>query len=73
MPMIILLIIVFILIALFEVPGLMRKKYRRDLIVFSFFLLFAFLLSLLQMLDVKIPSPMKGIVYLFMNVLHVSY
>ncbi|KJS87214.1 MAG: hypothetical protein JM58_04950 [Peptococcaceae bacterium BICA1-8] len=59
--MIILLITAFIGIALFEVPGLVHKKYWRELIVFLLFLLFAFILSLLQIMGVKLPNPTKGI------------
>jgi len=68
-----LLIMVFIGIVFFEVPGLIRKKYWRELTVFSFFLLLAFILSLLQTIDVKIPSPMKGIQYVVKDLLHLSY
>ena len=71
--MIFLLIIVFIGIALFEIPGLIRKKYWRELTVFSIFLLLAFILSLLQAIGTKIPSPMKGIQYLVKDILHLNY
>ena len=71
--MIFLLIIVFIGIAFFEVPELIRKKYWRELTAFSFFFLLAFILSLLQTIDVKIPSPMKGIQYLIKDILHLNY
>lgn len=71
--MIFLLIIVFIGIALFEVPGLIRKKYWRELTVFSIFLLLAFILSLLQTIGVKIPNPTKGMQYLVKDILHLNY
>ena len=73
MQVIFLLIIVFIGIALFEIPGLIRKKYWRELTVFSIFLLLAFILSLLQAIGTKIPSPMKGIQYLVKDILHLNY
>ncbi|RJX28958.1 MAG: hypothetical protein C4554_01660 [Dethiobacter sp.] len=69
MQMIILLIMVFTGVALFEVPGLIRKKYWRELIVFSFFLLLAFIMTLLQIIGVKIPSPVKGILNLLKDLL----
>lgn len=71
--MIFLLIMVFIAIVLLEVPGLIRKKYWRELTVFSLLLLLAFILSLLQTMGVKIPSPMKGIQYLIKDILHLNY
>lgn len=63
--MILLLFIIFIGVILFEVPGLVRKKYWRELTFFSLFLLVAFTLALLQVIGVKIPSPFNGINYLF--------
>lgn len=71
--MILLLILFFIGAAWFEVPSLIRKKYFRELTVFSLFLLSAFLLAFLQIIDVKIPSPMIGIEYLIRDVLHLNY
>ncbi|MDK2822481.1 MAG: hypothetical protein PWQ67_868 [Clostridia bacterium] len=60
----ILLIIAFIGIALFEVPGLIQRKYWRELIFFLILLLLAFILSFLQVIGIKIPSPIKGIEFL---------
>lgn len=60
-----LLVIVFAGIGMFEGPGLIRKKQRRDLIVFFVFLLLAFGLSLLLTLGVDIPSPLKAIETIF--------
>ena len=73
MQVIFLLIMVFVGIALFEVPGLIKKKHWRELIAFSLFLLLAFILTLLQTIGVKIPSPMKSIQYLVKDLLHLSY
>lgn len=71
--MILLLILFFIGAAWFEIPGLFRKKYFREFTVFSLFLLSAFLLAFLQIIDVKIPSPMIGIEYLIRDLLHLNY
>ena len=71
--MIFLFISVFIVAALLEIPSLVRKKYWRELTVFSLFLLFALVLGLLQTIGVKLPSPMKGLEYLIMDVLHLDY
>lgn len=59
--MIVLLIISFIGIGIYEVPGLVRKKYWYELIVLLIFLLIAFILSLLKVQGVKVPGLLKGI------------
>lgn len=64
MQVIFLLFMGFIGILFLEAPELIRKKYWRELIVFSLFLLLAFILSLLQTMGVEIPSPLKGLQYL---------
>ncbi|WHH58633.1 hypothetical protein QKW49_23025 [Petroclostridium sp. X23] len=71
--MIFLLIMVFIGIALFEVPDLIRKKYRRELIVFSLFLLLAFTMAILQTIGVEIPNPSNGIAYVVKDLLGLNY
>lgn len=71
--MILLLILFFIGAAWFEVPGLIRKKYFRELTVFSLFLLSAFILAFLQIIGVNLPSPIGGIDYLIKDLLHLNY
>ncbi len=61
MGMVLLLVLVYLAMILFEVPGLIRKKYWRELVAFSVLLLLAFTLSLLQVLGVKIPNPNEAI------------
>jgi len=55
------LLAVFAGIFVFEVPGLVYRKYWKELIVFLLFLGFVFTISLLAVLGVPIPSPAKGI------------
>lgn len=57
----ILMFFVFILIFFFEAPGLIQKKYIRELISFLVLWSLAFVLSFLITYDVKIPSPSEGI------------
>ncbi|MDT3698026.1 MAG: hypothetical protein RO469_01250 [Thermincola sp.] len=71
--MIFLLITVFTGIALFEVPRLIRKKYWRELGVFAFFLLAAFMLTMLQTLGIRFPPLLKVLAYVFKDLLHLSY
>lgn len=52
-----LLIVAYLAIILFEVPGLIRKKYWRELVAFAVMLLLSFIFSFLYVIGVKIPSP----------------
>jgi hypothetical protein len=52
---VLLVIIAYFFICLFEVPGLIRDKYWHDLATFSVFLLSALTLSLLMAAGVKLP------------------
>jgi|CZCA01.1.fsa_nt_gi hypothetical protein len=61
MATIALLVAVFTVIALFEVPKILEKGLWRELLVFSVLLLFGFTLSVLLALEVRLPSPVKGI------------
>ncbi|HHY70359.1 MAG TPA: hypothetical protein GX519_01600 [Thermoanaerobacterales bacterium] len=58
------LILIFIVIVFLEVPGLLREKLWRELIAFSVLLSIGFILSFLQVISVKIPSPNDGIIFL---------
>ncbi len=51
-------LITAVVIALIEVPLLVRKKLRKELWVFSSLLLFGTGLSIAKSLDVQIPNPL---------------
>ncbi|MBP1992421.1 hypothetical protein [Paenibacillus eucommiae] len=59
------LIIVILLIALVQVPGMLRKKMIKDLAAYSVLLLFGTALFIGQILHLKIPNPVDFIIYLF--------
>ena len=59
--MVVLLLVAFGVIILFEVPGLIHKAYWRELIAFSVLLGLGFGLSLLLTLEVELPSITLGI------------
>lgn len=59
--MIVLLILLFIGIILFEAPGLVKKKMWRELAAFSVYLSIGIALSIPQVLEVKLPNPTKAI------------
>lgn len=71
--MIFLLIMAFTGMALVEVPGLIRKKYWRELIVFVFLMLVGFILSLLLTLGINLPTWSRVIEYVFGGLLHMGY
>jgi hypothetical protein len=57
--------IAFVLLYLLRLPSLLPKEYRRDLVVFTFLMFIAFLISLLAVLGVKIPYPTEELGKLF--------
>lgn len=71
--MIVLLIAAFIGLVIFEVPGLIRKKSGRELAVWSVLISIAFIISLLQALNVEIPNPVRDTQYFVKDLLHLSY
>ncbi|NLW48709.1 MAG: hypothetical protein GXY86_15455 [Firmicutes bacterium] len=54
--MLIIILLVFITLALFDLPGLIRKKYWRELAVYSGLMLVALVLSVLMLLNVQLPA-----------------
>lgn len=71
--MVLLLIIIFIGIILFEVPGMMKNGYWHELKIFSIFLIAAFTISLLYILGIPMPNPVKGMEYVVKDILHLNY
>ncbi len=59
--MIVLLIMAFIGIVLFEAPGLIKKKMWRELAAFSLYLSIGMALSIPQVLGITLPNPTKAI------------
>lgn len=54
--MILLLILGLAGVILFEVPGLIKKRYWRELVAFSVFLCLSLILSLLMALGIELPN-----------------
>lgn len=59
--MIIIVCFAFLLIAAFQIPRLVKRKEWKDLTVFCLFLFTGFVLNLLLVLGVEIPSPTLAI------------
>ena len=55
--MFVLVILVYVLIAIIEGVPLIKSNNKKEIFVYSFFLITAFVMSLLLSLGVKIPSP----------------
>ncbi|MEM5817618.1 MAG: hypothetical protein AAGU16_07095 [Desulfitobacterium hafniense] len=70
---ILLLVIVFLGLVLFELPELIQKRYWRELITVIFLLSIGFILSLLLAMGIEVPNPSNVLVYIFKEVLHLSY
>ncbi|MFJ8257522.1 hypothetical protein ACIQ4Z_09520 [Peribacillus asahii] len=58
------LLIVVVIIAI-DVPPLLRKKFKKELWIFSIFLLFGTALSIAQALNIKIPNPIDWITAIY--------
>jgi hypothetical protein len=69
----VLLIMVLVFIAARQIPPLIRQKYWRELVVFIVFYSLAATFSFLISFDVKIPSPIQGIMYVIEDVLNIGY
>lgn len=54
-----------VVIAIIEVPSLLKKKLKRELWVFSILLLFGGGLSIAQSLHMEIPNPVDWIAFIY--------
>jgi hypothetical protein len=66
-------ITVYTLIAMINLPPLIKNREKKELIAFIVFFIVAFVLSILYALDITIPSPMKGLQYFIVDVLGIKY
>ena len=57
--MIVLALFAFLFIIAIEVPGLVKKRMWRELVAFAVILWIGMTLSILHILDVEVPSPIK--------------
>ncbi|MCR4403630.1 MAG: hypothetical protein NUW12_12845 [Firmicutes bacterium] len=60
----VLLILAFVAIIAWEMPGILRRKERGELALFIALVLIAFAVSFLQTIGVPVPNPVKGIEFL---------
>ncbi len=71
--MIFLLVCAFAFLIWLEVPGMIRKKSWRELIAYSVILSVAFVICVLEILNIQIPNPIKDTQYWVKGLLHLSY
>jgi len=71
--MIALLIVAFAVILLIQVPKLIKKKYWRELLVYSVLMTLAFVMCLLYALHVDIQNPVKNTQYYIKDLFPFSY
>jgi hypothetical protein len=71
--MIFLIILFFIIIISIEVPKLIKVRAWHEIKVYSVFMLIAFILSSMQIFGIKLPSPVKAIVFIVRDLLHINY
>ena len=62
-------IAVFTMIVFFELPGLIRRKYWREVIAFSLLLILGFVLYTLRHFGVKFPSITRILIDLIQPIL----
>jgi hypothetical protein len=70
---VIIVILIYIFIAILQVPSLIKQKFWKEFIVFSFLYVTAFVLSIMYVLDFDLPSPYRAIRYLIKDILHLNY
>ncbi|HHW48784.1 MAG TPA: hypothetical protein GXX14_09240 [Clostridiaceae bacterium] len=67
------LILIYALIAVLSVPGLIKRKEWREFAAFSVLYIIGFVLGLMYVLDIPIPSPMKGLQHFITEILGIKY
>ncbi|GAW92421.1 hypothetical protein [Calderihabitans maritimus] len=61
----VLLVLGFSLIALYEVPPLVKKKSWKELIAFALLMLMGVTMAVFQVLEIPFPNPNKAIEFVF--------
>lgn len=67
------LLMIYAFIFIINVPGIIKRKEWRELAAFSIMYAIAFALGLMYVLDIPIPSPMKALQHLFVDILGIEY
>jgi hypothetical protein len=71
--MIVLIIGLFILLAFWDLPFLIKNRLKREIAVYSAVYVCALTLAVLLTLGIKLPSPLYPMITLIRDVLHLAY
>lgn len=63
----------FAAMAAINLPGMIKKKLWRDLVVYLLFFLAVLTLAILMALGIKVPSPIKAVQAFYRDILHLSF
>ncbi len=58
-------VIVFLMLAGWDVPAMINKNQKKDLVVYSMFMVTGLILSVLIVFHVPLPNPSKGLEAIF--------
>jgi len=67
------LLLIYALILIINLPGLIKKREGKELAAFLVLYVIGFVLGLLYVLDIPIPSPMKALQHFIVDVLGIKY
>ena len=56
-------LLIFIIIALFQIPQLAKEKFNREIVIFSFLMVFAAVVTIAKVNHVSIPNPLELIAF----------
>ena len=70
--MVILVLLAFILINAIELPILIKKKYKKEAVVFSVLMVFGFTLLMMMAIGIKLPSPTRGVIKI-LDILNIRF
>ncbi|RKJ45765.1 hypothetical protein D7X33_34485 [Butyricicoccus sp. 1XD8-22] len=56
-------LLIFIIIALFQIPQLAKEKMKKEIVIFSILTIFTATIAILQVNKVPIPNPMELITF----------
>lgn len=69
----IVLLILLVLVALINIPSLVRNKLWKDLLVYSILYAATIAVIIFQIFGLTVPSLVKGAMFLMKNILHIGY
>ena len=67
------LLIILVMVALFNIPDLARKKLWKELWVYCVLYAIVMTVVVLQNFGINVPSLVKGAMFLMKNILHIGY